>query len=291
MYYRTMAALALLSSSFFINGCATIVTGTTQELSFQSNPDGALVTVNGREIGKTPITTTLKRGSAVPMTFSKPGYKTISMELASELNGWFWGDIVCLGFYGSTTDGVSGAMHKYAPDQYMVTLVQEGTNPIDEKTSQPGDQKITEFVVVSYRELIKDLRAGEGPYLSSLLSSLEIPTAERPATVSKLKALAEVYTQIPEFAQRVVDLRRNPAPAAPAQPSAPAPRAPKAYSGDQIEPMLEHAPAGLPMKVTIKSGQVFEGPFDQFTDDKLWLKSPPRSFQITKIKTVEVAQP
>ena len=39
----------------FSGGCATIVSGTTQEVSFQSNPEDAKVSVSGRVIGKTPL--------------------------------------------------------------------------------------------------------------------------------------------------------------------------------------------------------------------------------------------
>jgi hypothetical protein len=62
----------------------------------------------------------------------------------------------------------------------------------------------------------------------------------------------------------------------------------KLYSGDQLEEMLNHATKGTTMNVTLKSGETFDGSFDQYLDDKVWLMSPVRSFPITKIKNIEV---
>lgn len=200
--HRVLLFIIIILSS----GCASIVSGTTQEMSFQSNPDGALVTVNGREIGKTPLVVQLKRGHAKPLTFSKEGYKTVSMQMDRELNPWFWGSIVCGGLYGSTTDGLSGAMHKYAPSQYMVTLSPVGTASIENHTTLSDNQKIKDFVVVSYRELQSDISKGKGPYLASLQTLLRIGVAESDAFVKKVKALSEAYPTIPEFADRVSDL-------------------------------------------------------------------------------------
>ena len=69
------------------------------------------------------------------------------------------------------------------------------------------DQKIREFIVVSYRMLKGDLQAGKGEYLDSLLEMLKIATADKDEAVRKLRSLSEVYTNIPEFADRTLDLR------------------------------------------------------------------------------------
>ena len=177
-------------------------------MTFNSNPDGALVTVNGREVGKTPVVIQLKKGSAQPLTFSKEGYKTASFQMDSELNPWFWGNLVCGGLLGSSTDGLSGAMHKYAPSQYMATLTPAGAGPlpIEKQLALSSSQKIKDFVVISYSQLQGDLSRGKGEYLSSLLSMLNIAATEIDATVKKLRALSEAYPTIPDFADRVIDL-------------------------------------------------------------------------------------
>jgi hypothetical protein len=58
---HTASLLLLLPSLGIVgSGCATIVAGPSQEVDFQSQPDGATVSLNGTVIGKTPMATTLK---------------------------------------------------------------------------------------------------------------------------------------------------------------------------------------------------------------------------------------
>jgi hypothetical protein len=187
-------------------GCASIFSGTSQEMVFNSNPDGATVTVDGREVGKTPLAIKVPRGSAKPLLFNKDGYKPLLMQMDSDINPFFWINILCT--YGSTTDGLTGAVHKYSPSQYMVTLMplSAGSLPIEQNTSLSENQKIKDFVVISYRQIRTDLSKGGGDYLKSLLSMLNTPAADFDATVKKIRGLAEAYPTIPEFADRVIDL-------------------------------------------------------------------------------------
>jgi hypothetical protein len=54
---RGMFTVTLLATS----ACASIIDGSTQVVSFNSNPDAARVIVNGAEIGTTPLSTQVKR--------------------------------------------------------------------------------------------------------------------------------------------------------------------------------------------------------------------------------------
>lgn len=188
-------------------GCASIVSGRTQEVSFASNPEGVTVTVNGRILGKTPLTINLQRQSGQSLIFSKDGYKTLSMELETSINGWFWGNIVLGGLIGSTTDGITGSVHQYAPSQYMVTLEPDGTNKMDGKPALSDQQKAKEYIVVAYKSLIEELTKNEkGEYVRSLLNILRIPATQQDDAITKIRALAEAYKDIPVFADRVVEM-------------------------------------------------------------------------------------
>ena len=68
---RSFAYVSLFLLAICLPACATIITGSNQEVTFNSNPDEATVTVGGRVIGKTPITTSLKKRSGQPMVFEK----------------------------------------------------------------------------------------------------------------------------------------------------------------------------------------------------------------------------
>lgn len=188
-------------------GCASIISGRTQEVSFASNPEGVTVTVNGRILGKTPLTINLQKQSGQSLVFSKDGYKMLSMELETSVDGWFWGNILLGGVIGSTTDGITGAVHKYAPSQYMVTLEPDGTNKMDGKPALSDQQKAKEYIVVAYKSLIEEFTKNEkGEYVRSLLSILKIPETQQDDAIAKIHALAEAYKDIPVFADRVVEM-------------------------------------------------------------------------------------
>src|ERR1051326_762383 len=53
--------LLVILSAHFLGACATIVTGRNGQVSFTSNPGGATVSVDGRTIGVTPLTTVLPK--------------------------------------------------------------------------------------------------------------------------------------------------------------------------------------------------------------------------------------
>jgi len=119
---KNVLALLLAVTVILSTGCASVVSGTDQKLTFNSEPEESTVAVSGRVLGKTPLTVPVDRGSNQSITFEKEGYKTYTAQLSTTTNPWFFGNIVLGGLVGSTTDGVSGAIHEFSPDQYFVTL-------------------------------------------------------------------------------------------------------------------------------------------------------------------------
>jgi hypothetical protein len=202
----TKTALMAVALVGLTAGCASIMSGSNQEVTFNSSPDGATVAIDGRVIGKTPITTMLKKKSGQTLTFSKNDYMPLTMQLETQIDGWFWGNIVIGGLFGSTTDGLSGAVNEYSPNQYMVTLQPSGSTSLERNTSLSSDQKIKNFIIVGYNNIMTDLSQGKGNYLASLFDLLHIPSNKRAKAVKKLKALSEVYTSIPEFADHVIKI-------------------------------------------------------------------------------------
>ncbi len=196
-----MVAIALLS------GCATIITGSSQEMSFQSSPDEATVTVGDRVIGKTPITIRLDKKTGQAVTFTKDGYEPVTMPLSTQLEPWFFGNVVLGGLLGSTTDGVSGAINQYSPNQYMVTLQPLKLTGTERYTSQSDYEKIRQFIIVSYRDLVRDIRSGKGDYLTSLLTMKHVEKEKEVDALRKLRALSEIYdNDISTFADQAANL-------------------------------------------------------------------------------------
>ena len=195
---KVICGAILVASLFLIQACASIITGTTQQVTFASEPEGATVTVSGRVLGKTPITVNLKKEKGQTLTFEKEGYKNVTMALTTTLNPWFWGNIVLGGLIGSTTDGISGTVHQYAPDQYMVTLA-----PTDEKQDMSRSEAKV-FIVTSYKSIIEELNTTPGQYVSSMFNLLKVPDQERDQALEKITELSGQYEDIPTFANQVV---------------------------------------------------------------------------------------
>lgn len=204
---RIIAIAAMAGAILLSTGCASIVDGSTQSVSFASNPDSATVTLNGAQIGKTPVTVPLKRqGSAQTIKFSKEGFKDHEVPLTTTLNPWFLGNLITGGLLGSTTDGLSGAAFQYAPGQYMVTLQPDGVTPLPGGVSLNDSQKIVNFIVMGYPRIVAEVTTTPGQYTKSLLEMASIPEENRPEMIRKLKALSELYDVIPEFAEKSAEI-------------------------------------------------------------------------------------
>jgi hypothetical protein len=201
-----LLVFSLLILCIIMSGCASVVKGSKQEMSFQSNPEGATVEISGRIIGRTPVTTTIDKKDDQILIFSKDGYKDQKMQLTTTTTGWFFGNIISglLGLLGSTVDFASGAMIEYMPSQYYVTLAPKDGTAVNPVTSEKG--RIKEFVVVNYSNLMKELAQGPGENITTLLEMLGIKSDKQQTAIAQLKALAEIYKDIPSYADRVLDL-------------------------------------------------------------------------------------
>jgi len=168
----TLVTFALYHS---LTGCATIVSGTTQQITFQSTPDGAVVRLNGRELGKTPLTLMLEKKDPQLFTVEKEGFKTYEGSMSTSLDPMFWGNIIFGGVIGSTTDSASGAMHQYAPDQYMVTLEPMATSQLNTFIHLSKREQARSFLFQNYENIKSDLSKNSGEYIDALLQVLNVP--------------------------------------------------------------------------------------------------------------------
>jgi PEGA domain-containing protein len=115
--HSTLTALVLVLT---LSGCATIVDGTSQPVTFNSEPNRAKILINGVQVGVTPLTIQVKRAKNTMIVAKKDGYESQQLPLQTKTNTYFWGNILFL--YGSTTDYASDAMVEYSPNMYFITL-------------------------------------------------------------------------------------------------------------------------------------------------------------------------
>jgi len=111
--------------AILFNSCATIFSGTSQNISVSSQPtqaDVVIKTFGGIEMfnGKTPATAKLGRDKEYQVTIKLPGYKEQTIVISKSLNSWALCNLTNLLFWG--IDYVSGAMFKLDPSEIMITL-------------------------------------------------------------------------------------------------------------------------------------------------------------------------
>lgn len=116
--------LASLGGGLLLGACATIMQGTSQEISVASTPTGARVLVDGADAGKTPFVASLKRKDKHVIRIEMEGYQPFEMPLGRRTSGWVWGNIVFGGIPGLAVDAITGGMYKLTPEQVQATLAQ-----------------------------------------------------------------------------------------------------------------------------------------------------------------------
>tara|TARA_B100002019_G_scaffold66669_1_gene57234 strand:+ start:1135 stop:1497 length:363 start_codon:yes stop_codon:yes gene_type:complete len=110
-------------SLFLLSSCATIFTGTTETIQFDSNVKGATVEMDGVEVGKTPMTMKVKKSFNGVMSVSADGYETKRFELQKSFNS-----IAILNLFGILQWGIdlaTGAINKFDRKGYDITLEKE----------------------------------------------------------------------------------------------------------------------------------------------------------------------
>lgn len=210
-------------------GCATITSGSTQQISFQSVPDDAVVTLirmvpnpeayhggksrtggpvlppiqETRVLGKTPFTLQLDRADGQTVTFSKAGYTPMSVPLSTGTNPAVWGNILIGGLFGTTTDSMSGAIYEYVPNQYLITLHPLQTSAIEHSQGLSPQDAARRFLIHRYPALMSDLSRGMGEDLRAVFTVLRVPPQHEADTQVALVALAQRHPDVGAFATEV----------------------------------------------------------------------------------------
>lgn len=123
--FAPLLMAVLLSTS----GCATLFSGSSDEITVKSEPEGAMVRVNGLDQGETPVTFSADRDAGWfgsnrnQVTVIKDGYEERSVRMQTQ-----WVPISILNLFngiGWAVDAYSGNMWKYEPTTYKITLEEE----------------------------------------------------------------------------------------------------------------------------------------------------------------------
>jgi len=195
----------------FSSGCATLIDGSTQLVTFKSLPEGVTVTVNGKTLGETPIVLDLERQSESVVEFYKEGYTKHSLQMETRMNGLVFVNLIwCFScVLSTTTDYASGAAYQYDPNKYFVILVPEG---VTETPSDTKKRKVKSFIMANHIGIVTELSKVSDEYtpdeydeyLYSLIAMLEIPESDGPQAVYKIKTISSGAKDSLIFADEVI---------------------------------------------------------------------------------------
>ena len=125
--------------------CASIVSKSYYNVRLNSSPEAATVQVidrNGREVfnGQTPTQVELKSGAGYfrkaeyTVKYTKEGYLPKTITITSDVNGWYFGNIIFGGLIGLLIiDPATGAMYKLVNTDRNETLA-----PAENTTGSTG---------------------------------------------------------------------------------------------------------------------------------------------------------
>lgn len=174
-------------------------------MEFSSDPDGVMVFIDEELIGITPISPKIKRGNKKTITFKKEGYKSVTIEMTTGIEGAFFANILIGGFFGSTTDGASGAMYRFDPNSYYITLERLEDNKISSISSKTEKQKAKEFIIQFHDKIVTELQKGEGKTLALLLELLNVKKRNESDAVTKLRELSQNHENAVEFSENTTN--------------------------------------------------------------------------------------
>jgi hypothetical protein len=125
--------LGILCLSVFLNGCATVISGSDREVSIKSYPAGASYVIEDKhgkvvQTGKTPETVRLDTGTGYfsgaeyTVKAEKKSYVQKTTTIGSEINPWYFGNLLLGGVFGMLiVDPITGAMWSI-PDHHEFVL-------------------------------------------------------------------------------------------------------------------------------------------------------------------------
>lgn len=103
-------------------GCATIIHGSSQDISISSAPDEAEVWIDGARMGTTPTKVTLKRKNDYLVTVKKEGYKEATVKIEGATSAWIIGNIIFGGIIGCGIDFITGGAYDLKPERLDINM-------------------------------------------------------------------------------------------------------------------------------------------------------------------------
>tara|TARA_R110002072_G_scaffold33030_5_gene100228 strand:+ start:12775 stop:13365 length:591 start_codon:yes stop_codon:yes gene_type:complete len=194
---KLIKSLLITTPIIMASGCATLIDGSTETLTFESKPSAAKIFINNTEVGKTPLTIEVAKGDRQTFSIEKEGYSAAKGELETSTSPWFYAN--ALGGVMSTTstmvDKSTDALYQFETNNYFADL------KIKNERSSDAKRNVRKFIILNNELIRVDIAKGQGEWLDALKEMLN----DRVST-EELKALAIQFTDTVAFAQVVAEL-------------------------------------------------------------------------------------
>lgn len=179
-----------------LGGCATVVSGTTQNIGVNTDPEGAdcQFTRKGVLVGRVnPTPGTMQVGKdyeSVSVLCHKEGFDDTTGLIGSEFQAMTFGNILLGGVIGVVVDAASGAMMKY-PESVTFTLVPKAFDSDAARDKFFDDMRDT--FLAEYAEVVVRIKAKCAPdACANELKAAEAGRDSRLADIEKRRLLAKV---------------------------------------------------------------------------------------------------
>ena len=194
--------------AYFI-GCATIIRGTSQTITINSNVSGASIELNGAPVGVTPFTGKIKKDKEDKiLTILKQGYITQNIVLEKEFDWIIAGglNLITNSGIGTTTDLSTGAAWLYSPNTYFVQLQKEGQSD----WGFQSELYIRKFAMINHSQIAIDAgKTDGGEYTDALADLMKSKMDKETAMLNIQEALEKSKGDQIIFGNELIESFRN----------------------------------------------------------------------------------
>lgn len=112
----------IIVGSLLSCSCATMIHGSNQKITINTEPQGAIVIVNKQEIGFTPMVYNARRSKDFTLVLTREGYECYEMDFIKEIDPVIIGNLLFGGIPGLLIDFAGGAAYKFPIEDINIKL-------------------------------------------------------------------------------------------------------------------------------------------------------------------------
>jgi hypothetical protein len=204
---KLLRAFTLLSYLVALSGCATIIDGDKQLVTFSSSPNGVQIHKGGAVLGVTPFSKEMERMKGQVVVAKKEGYEDQVIALSTGMNPMVFLNILWTYSLPTalTIDYGNGSYLEYSPNAYHVTMTPTRASQL-ERERLAEHMRLRNFVLAAYPNLQTDLARGKGEYVASLSRMLGIENHAEENLLQELRRLNSDFRNAPTFAEGIMSL-------------------------------------------------------------------------------------